>query len=40
MGILVYIDANSRNIDPLGWAILAFLFGIFGVIIYLLLRED
>jgi len=38
--IFVYLDAKTRRMNARSWFILTFCFGLFGAVIYLLLRGD
>ena len=40
VGIFVYKDAESRGMSGIAWLLVAFLFGLIGIIIYLVVRGD
>src|SRR5437879_1648350 len=40
IGVLVYRDAEGRGMSGIGWFFVVFLFGLIGIIIYLVVRKD
>ena len=39
LAVLVYNDAQDRPNDETLWALMSFFFGIFGAIVYLIVRK-